>query len=391
MLGRVKGRLVDTYGTMLAGFDNEQVSNCRFKTILLSTVCHVSWVAADLQGLVQYAEKSLAVSQDERMPEFVGWGHYHLGCAYYHQNDLAAAEQHFGTVVWRPYLSYGPCYIQSACGLALTYQAQDRPDDARAVAASAVGFLLETGNTTLLPVAQSLQLELALRQGQAATPILSANPAVSVPDLLPLIEFYEPVLTLVKSWLAQDTPASREQAVQCLDQLQTFTKETHNTRYLIEVLALHAMLHMTYNRISEARSALAQAIQLAEPGGFLRLFVDLGPRMADLLADLRTSDDRHSAYIARIQSAFAQHNDTRHPPPTARAGQSSLIEPLSNREMDVLVLLAARHSNKEIAAQLVISPNTVSTHTRHIFAKLEVHNRRDAVARAQALGLLSAE
>ena len=113
--------------------------------------------------------------------------------------------------------------------------------------------------------------------------------------------------------------------------------------------------------------------------------------MADLLADLQTSDDCHSAYIARILNAFAQHNDTRHSLPTAGAGHSSLIEPLSDREMNVLALLAARHTDKEIAAQLVISPNTVSTHTRHIFAKLEVHNRRDAVARAGALGLLSSE
>ena len=154
-------------------------------------------------------------------------------------------------------LSYGLCYLQSACGLALTYQAQDRSDDARAVAASAVGFLLETGNTTLLPVAQSLQLELALRQGPATTTTVLAHPVDSVPDMLPLIEFYEPVSTLVKRWLAENTPASRERAAHCLDQLQTFTKETHNTRYLIEVLALQAMRQLDRNSVAEARSTLA--------------------------------------------------------------------------------------------------------------------------------------
>jgi LuxR family maltose regulon positive regulatory protein len=119
----------------------------------------------------------------------------------------------------------------------------------------------------------------------------------------------------------------------------------------------------------------------------VRLFVDLGPRVADLLGRLQERGrviNGGAPYVGQILSALR----TSAPTP-ASASQEGLIEPLTERELEVLGLLGRRLSNKEIAARLVIAPGTVKSHTIHIYQKLDVNGRRQAVERARALGILS--
>ena len=114
-----------------------------------------------------------------------------------------------------------------------------------------------------------------------------------------------PQLTLVKILLAQDTTLSREYAAGLLKQLYDFVVSTHNTRFQIEVLALQALLCDIRGEGPAALESLAKALNLAEPGGFIRLFVDLGPQMADLLKQLIKQNDA-VGYIGRILAAFRE-------------------------------------------------------------------------------------
>ena len=155
---------------------------------------------------------------------------------------------------------------------------------------------------------------------------------------------------------------------------------------------------------------LSQALNLAEPGGFIRLFVDLGPQMADLLKQLITQNVAVK-YAGRILSAFkvdAQkvvpdsfHHD-QSPPHRSSASDSDfrtptsafhtsqpLAELLTNRELEISNLLVQRLSNKEIAAILFISPETVKKHLNNIYSKLNVSSRQQVVEKTQALGILS--
>ena len=149
--------------------------------------------------------------------------------------------------------------------------------------------------------------------------------------------------------------------------------------------------------------ALAEALSLAEPGGFIRIFVDLGPKMADLLRQL-VKQNIAVGYIGKILAAFSEDaqratpdaTDPNAPSPHLPLSPSpgptisqTLIDPLTNRELDVLDLLAQRLSNKEIAAKLFISTTTVKGHLQDIYGKLNVKKRREAVEKAEALGILS--
>jgi LuxR family maltose regulon positive regulatory protein len=140
--------------------------------------------------------------------------------------------------------------------------------------------------------------------------------------------------------------------------------------------------------LGSALTALEQALSLAEPGGYVRVFVDEGQPIQKLLA-LAVQKGIHPGYADRLLAAF-DHNSTLSPSP--QAGQKhtpALIEPLTSREIEVLRLIVAGMTNKEIAQKLYISLRTVKYHTTSILNKLNVNNRAHAAARARELGLLN--
>lgn len=147
-----------------------------------------------------------------------------------------------------------------------------------------------------------------------------------------------------------------------------------------------------------ALSALAEALAVAAPEGYVRVFVDEGTPMARLLGRLAAASRAGQGvppaavwppYIERLIRAF-QPGGALHMARTMREapGGADLVEPLSNRELQVLQLVAAGKSNQEIANELVVVLDTVKKHVGHILDKLEATNRTQAVARARALNLL---
>jgi LuxR family maltose regulon positive regulatory protein len=190
--------------------------------------------------------------------------------------------------------------------------------------------------------------------------------------------------------MTQDTSDSRQQATDLLNQLNDFLVSIHNKQFQINVLALQAVHHDTLGEQSAALDKLTTALNLAEPSGFIRLFVDLGPQMFDLLKRLQKQNVAVD-YIESILAAF--RDDERAFVPEAAnqpiaSPRQPLVDPLTNRELDVLELLAQRLSNKEIADKLFISTETIKSHLQNIFQKLEVSKRREAVEKAKKVGIL---
>ncbi len=131
------------------------------------------------------------------------------------------------------------------------------------------------------------------------------------------------------------------------------------TGFLIETLALQALVYQVQNKRSRAEACLGQAIDLAHPRGLIRLFVDLGPEMSRLLNRLKL-DEEALRYVGKIQAAFrgdAAKSGKPSPPDTLAA--QGLLDPLTKRELEILGLLAQRLNNKEIGEKLFISPGTV--------------------------------
>ncbi len=206
---------------------------------------------------------------------------------------------------------------------------------------------------------------------------------LAVEDDLSYLREFEHV-TLARLLLAQHrsdrTAGSAQRATDLLERLHRGAEAGGRTGSVIEILVLLALAQDARGDSTAARATLEQALALAEPEGYVRVFVDQGEPMATLL---RTAAQRGDAtgYARRLLSSF----DGSAPRPT---GSGVLVEPLSDRELDVLRLLATDLSGPEIARELVVSLHTIRTHTKNIYAKLGVNSRRAAVSRAEELHLL---
>jgi LuxR family maltose regulon positive regulatory protein len=160
------------------------------------------------------------------------------------------------------------------------------------------------------------------------------------------------------------------------------------TSKMIEILILQALAFQASGETAQAISTLEQALNLAEPEGFIRIFVDEGSPMAHLLYDALNRGVAPD-YVRRLLAAFPVTEPEGAASTKPQVDQSGLIEPLSDREIEVLQLIAEGLTNSEIATRLFLSPHTVKVHARNIYSKLSAHNRTEAVARARTLGILS--
>jgi LuxR family transcriptional regulator, maltose regulon positive regulatory protein len=183
-----------------------------------------------------------------------------------------------------------------------------------------------------------------------------------------------------------------------LSALDPYRRQAESRAWLddrLRALVLQALAHRAAADADEALSLLGQAMQIGEPEGFVRLFVDEGPLMARLLREAAAAG-LHREYCLRLLGAFSA--DAIRPGPDVQAAHgggpadaSGLVEPLSKRELELLELLAEGLSNQDIAERLFLSPHTVKTHVRNIYSKLDVSSRTQAVARARVLGILLTE
>jgi LuxR family maltose regulon positive regulatory protein len=185
-------------------------------------------------------------------------------------------------------------------------------------------------------------------------------------------------MAVVRSLLAQDRA---DAALDLLASLLGAAQAAGRTAHVIKVRVLQALALQAEGDDGRALPALEHAMSLAEPEGFVRTFVDEGEPMAHLLRRALTGGTKRD-YTGRLLAAFGES------PEAASPAAQTLVEPLTEREMEVLHLIAAGLSNSEIADELVVAVSTVKSHINHIYGKLDVRNRVQAIARAQTLQLL---
>ncbi|HEX8599999.1 MAG TPA: LuxR C-terminal-related transcriptional regulator [Chloroflexia bacterium] len=301
----------------------------------------------------------------------------HLGLArvLYEWNDLEAAEEHA-----RQSLQLARQYDRVIDRFILVEVFQARLKQARGDVDGAAAMLAQTSQTAReknfvhrLPEVAAAQVVTLLRQGNVA-------------GAAHLAHTYGLPISQARVHLAQgDTSA----ALAVLEQLHREVEAKGLEDERLKVMVLQAVALHAHGENDRAVQMLGDALALAEPGGFIRIFLDEGMPMAQLLAEANTRGIM-SDYAGRLMSAFEAEKQSSagepplHLPPTSQP----LDEPLSQRELEVLQLIAQGLSNREISERLFLALDTVKGHNRKIFDKLQVQSRTEAIARARELGLL---
>ncbi len=318
------------------------------------------------------------------------WADWFLGVVNYQQNNLEAAAQHFSQIIENRYTAQITTYRDAVAGLVLIHQIQGKSAEARQMVKSISRYdMQQQGHED--ERTRSLRARLLLLQGDLEGAGNWVDSLTDPPPDIAMLWLEEPRGTRARVLLARGTDADLKLALQLLVVLNEIAERTHNTRFKIEILALRALALDRMGETSAADAELKQALDLARPGGFIRVFVDLGVPMQEMLSRLAKRD--HSVEtIRRILAEFPGEDENMvSSEGSARnisPGISTLVEPLTPRELEVLSLLRGPSSIKEIAQKLNITYATAKRHTVNIYAKLGVNRRWDAVAKAEELNIL---
>jgi LuxR family maltose regulon positive regulatory protein len=361
---------------------------------LIAGLAFIYLVCGDLPQARVEAQRLQRLAKKTNLHNTAAWSSYFLGCSNLHAGDLAAATRHFAHAVEQRYVLEPRATVDALAGFALTQQLLRLDDEAAETAGQLQKFAQELNGRQYLSAAHSCQARLSLLQGDLTSAIEWARSISETPAPSGLFMWLEaPSITPARALIEVGSEESLEKAAELLRAIRHQSEACRFTCQAIEVAVLQALTLAKQGGAEEALTFLEEAVALGEPGGWVRPFVEAGPMMADLL---RRSLKRNVSvqYIRRILTAFrdvgrgAADGSLQTHRVSPSSSPQALVEPLTNREEEVLGLLAERLADKEIAKRLFVSPATVNTHLKHIYEKLHVRNRREAIARASDLGIL---
>jgi LuxR family maltose regulon positive regulatory protein len=314
-------------------------------------------------------------------------------------NDLDAALAHIEQgLALLPFWDKADDWILAYVTLARIHLAQANRSDATEAVEKAIQLIQTRG---VFPearhAAEIAQVKLWLAQGdlQAASRWLASHEERLSSDDRFRFENELARITLARVYMAQKR---LDEAIGLLSHLEETARSAGRMGRVIEILLLQALAMREMGDSEHALLALTKCLTLAEPEGYVRVFLDEGQPVQMLLAQwlAHAGASPLQDYAVRLFSQFdaeshmvtaAQGRASPTGDPSASSGQA-LIEPLSQRELEVLHLMALGRTNKEIARQLIVAPGTVKAHTASIYRKLDVANRTEATARARQLGIL---
>ena len=389
-------------------------------------------MAGDLRHAIPAARKMRSVAKEGGNTEIVAWSDYLLAIAQFQTYRLEEALQSFRLAAEHREIMHRKAAVEAMVGLVLTYQTMQRTDEAADAMKDLLEFARWTADQENVSVAESCRIRLSLLRGDLKSADHWVQPFDAEPHAPSALFWLEvPLITQARMRIAAGAREGLERALESIRELRQQGEKLHFTCLTIEIAALQSVALEKLGRTDEALKTLKEVIALAQPGGWIRPFVEAGPPMTDLLKRMQKQDVAVD-YINRILASFPDATSTplvpdlrstnnalrpepesvnqkesstqtadKNPIRQTNGGQESnppnerrtriqnpLVEPLSIRELDVLELLAKRLQSKEIADKLSISTATVKSHLKNIYQKLNATNRREAVEKAKDLGIL---
>ncbi|WP_231617478.1 LuxR C-terminal-related transcriptional regulator [Novipirellula aureliae] len=373
---------------------------------LLAGLAFVHTISGDLHRSRLNAQRLKLVASKLRIRNTEAWASYFHACSHLHGGELEAASKHFAAAVELRYVLESRAAVDAMAGLALSHQLRGLETEADETNKQLREFAQNINERQYLDLADSLQARLALLRGDTAQALQWARSVneQAIPSTL-FLWLQAPAITQARVLITAGSKRDLATATKLLKSIRSVSESCRFTCQTIEAAVLQSVALDRQGSTDDAFNSLDEALALAESGGWVRPFLELGQPMASLLqrAPLENVSidfvDRLLETFAEIPSAKEHESSgqTKTSVPVAESGPSDAegtsrtepyVEPLTNRELETLQLLAERLYDKEIAKALSISVWTVRTHVKHLFEKLHVTGRRQAVLKAEELGLL---
>ena len=358
-----------------------------YRTQLIGSLVFAHLLYGELAEAGRQAQTLELLTGQYKIVNSAAWSHYVRGFISLQVGYLDDAAKHFTAATEQRHVLEPQPAIESFAGLALTQALLGQEQAIDETLDRLASFAGERNEPEYVLLADSCLARLRLLRGELDQSLqwALAIPSEGTPDQL-LFWLEVPALTRARILLASGSEANLQTAA---DELRTLRQQCENWHFLgqrIEAGALESLVLEKLGRNEDALDRLEQTLAIASAGRWIRPFIEPGRDMERLLR--RLAEQRGPS--AHLQVTLEALQPRRQPaaavgPDIAEAETTSIREPLTRRELDILHLLAQRLQNKEIAAKLFVSPETVKSHLKNLYQKLEVKNRRDAAAKAMEI------
>ncbi|MFC1652311.1 LuxR C-terminal-related transcriptional regulator [Planctomycetota bacterium] len=369
-------------------------SNGMMLSRLVGAQVFVRLLLGHLTPAARMAERFINVGQEASNTYIVGWAYYLQAIAQLQSHDLDNALQGFLSATEHCDILHRRAAVDSLVGLVLTYQALQRSEDAWDALKKLKTFARETHDSECQDVAASCQARLSLMQGDNKAALSWAQTFDAEPHVPSMLFWLEiPLITQARILIATGTEAGLEKALTILTSLQEQFTAIHNTYQWIQVSLLTTIALEKQGRGAGALVVLEEVIVVTEPQGWVRPFVEMGTTMIQLLRRL-AGKGVSQEYLQMLLAAFPHDNKetgSSAASPMAKNEITPVVSSvlLTQREAEILVCVAEGLSNKEIAAKLFLSTETIKKHLYNTYQKLDADSRISAIAKAKELGILS--
>jgi LuxR family transcriptional regulator, maltose regulon positive regulatory protein len=369
MQAQGKGEAVETF------LLKEKLSHPEVNAYTLAILCALSYLYIMSGKLDELEQAGLLLCKETEAHGFqilAGWGYLFSGSAYMLRNDLQQARKYFETAAGLRYIISQSIVRESMVALVLIHQSQGNEDEAQTV----FNQLIDLEGGFFMDYQRSLQARMALARGEVKSALRWSLPSSVSTPTQPYILQEIPHLTQARVWMAEGTPESLSRALALLNDLYRVAEQTHCVWRMIEFLIWLAIAHFKTGEKDLAIKSLGQALRLASPGKVIYPFVEASASLPEILAGMDENSDE-AQFLRQILNnlTFAPNPVISHPL-------------LTTREVEILELLSQRLSNDEIAEALTITLDTVKKHCYHIYEKLGVSRRREAIAMAKKQGII---
>lgn len=367
-------------------YESLQRTRTAYGKRILFSLATIHMLQGELELCRQTAEVLVRNAKELNFLLMLGWGYYMLGRVYQEWNQLELATRYYKLVIDIGFNTNLFCSLESIAGYVYVLESLGQHELAQQAFDSLQNLYVEHFSATAQPF-MALSAWLKLQAGNLQEARRWANSFGTPIAQQAIVWYHIPHFYKAKIQMELNSLEAEKDIDLFLDEVQELSVRTHNIFTQIRTLALRSIWLEKQGERLAALQALEQAIRLGQPGGFIHSFIEHGASMQGLLQAIAPglkNEANLNEYVKTLLDAFSVP-DTQHALP---ANLSPIKTLLTERELEVLELLAERLTIHEISTKLFISPSTVQQHTHHIYRKLNVNNKRQAVASARLLGIL---
>ncbi len=349
-----------------------------FRMILLASLIYIKLLEGDLYNAERFTKRFIKLGLLLNNGFYIVWHEFFMAYITFMQYRTKEALSHFNNAIKQVYLLNVHAPVDAFAGALLILKQAGKTKEFDQVNSELTSFIDEWNNPSYNTTAYSLKARLSLLNNDLDKALEDFKKAdlYFEPKML-VFNIEVPRVTYCRLLLMENSDQKLNEAVKKLTEIYEFVTTTHNIPQTIEVLILLAVAYYKKEDLPKSINNLTKAIVLAEKGHFVYPFVEQSETIKLLLPEIKSNNESVTEFISLLTTTISNKKNI------------SSIERLSNRELDIINLLAQRLSNQEIADQLFISIATVKRHIINIYKKLNVNNRVEAVETANNLDLIA--